>query len=44
MSFLGMYRFTRLPFGVALVGDMFLQKIYEIFKDLPNELGIADDT
>ena len=37
------YRFTRLLFGVVPVGDMFLQKINKIFKDLPNLFGIADD-
>ena len=37
-----MYRFTRLPFWVALAGDVFQQKINEIFKDLLNVFGIAD--
>ena len=32
-----------LPFGAALAGDMFQRKIDEIFKDLPNVFGIADD-
>ena len=36
------YRFTRLLFGVALVGDMFQQKHDEIFKVLPNIFGTAD--
>ena len=38
-----MYRFTRLPFGVVPAGDMFEQKVNEIFRDLPNIFGIADD-
>ena len=32
-----------LPFGAAPAGDMFQRKIDEIFKDLPNVFGIADD-
>ena len=39
----GRYRFTRLPIGVALVGDMFQHKIDHIFKHLPNVFGLADD-
>ena len=39
----GRYRYKRLPFGVAPTGDMFQRKIDEIFKDLPNVCGIADD-
>ena len=39
----GRYRYKRLPFGVAPTGDMFQCKIDEIFKDLPNAFGIADD-
>ena len=30
------YRFTRLPFGVAPAGDMFLRKFNEAFKGLSN--------
>ena len=37
------YRYKRLAFGAAPEGDMFQQKIDEIFKDLPNVLGIAGD-
>ena len=33
----------RLPFGAAPAGNMFQQKIDEIFKKLPNVFGIADD-
>ena len=38
-----MYRYKWLPFGAALTGDMFQWKIDEIFKDLSNEFGTADD-
>ena len=33
----------RLPFGATPKGDMFQHKIDEIFKDLYNIFGIADD-
>ena len=36
-------RFTRLPFGMVSAGNMLQQKINEIFKDLPNVSGIADE-
>ena len=36
------YRFTKVPFGVALAGYMF-PKINKIFKILPNVFGIADN-
>ena len=39
----GRYRFIRLPFGVAPEGDMFQQKLDEIFKDIPKIFGIEDD-
>ena len=39
----GRYRYKRLPFAAVPVGDMFQRKIDEIFKDLPNVFGIADD-
>ena len=39
----GMYRFIKLPFGVALAGDMYQRKINEIFKGLPNIFGKAYD-
>ena len=35
----GRYRYKRLQFGTAPAGDMFQQKIDEIFKDLPNVFG-----
>ena len=37
------YRYKRLPFGVAPIGNMFQHKIDEIFRDLPNVFGFADD-
>ena len=39
----GRYRYKWLPFGAAPAGDMFQRKIDEIFKDMPNAFGIADD-
>ena len=33
----------RFPFGAANAGDMFQQKIDEIFKDLPHVFSIAGD-
>ena len=42
MSF-GRYRCKQLPFGAAPAGDMFQRKIDEIFKNIPNVFGIADD-
>ena len=39
----GRYRFTKLPFRVVLAGEMFQQKIDEIFKDLQDIFGITCD-
>ena len=39
----GRYRYKRLPFGAAPAGDLFHQKIDEIFNNMPNVFGIADD-
>ena len=39
----GRYHYKCLPFGVMLVGNMFQRKIDEIFNDIPNIFGIADD-
>ena len=36
------YRYKHLSFGAAPVGDMFQHKI-DIFNDMPNVFGIADD-
>ena len=36
-------RFKRLPFGVVLSQDIFQRKLDEIYKDIPNVTGIADD-
>ena len=38
----GRYRYTRLPFRVASVGDTF-QKIEKLFSGMPDVLNIADD-
>ena len=40
---LGRYRYKRLPYGAVPTGDMFQRKIDEIFKDLPNVFGFADN-
>ena len=37
------YRYKRLPFGEAPTDNTFQWKIEEIFKNLPNVFGIADD-
>ena len=39
----GRYQYKQLPFGIAPAGDMFQQKIDEIFNDMPNVFGIADN-
>ena len=39
----GRYQYKDLPFGAAPVGDMIQCKIDEIFSDMPNVFGIADD-
>ena len=39
----GRYWYKCLLFGAALAGDMFQCKIDEIFNDMPNVFGIADD-
>ena len=39
----GRYRYKHLPFGAVPVGNMFQCKIDEIFNDIPNVFGIADD-
>ena len=38
----GRYRFTLLQFRVVPAGNVFQQKIDEIFKGLPNVFGIAN--
>ena len=40
----GRYLYKCLPFGAAQGGDMFQHKTDEIFNDMPNVFGIADDT
>ena len=39
----GRYRYKCWPFRAALAGNMFQCKIDEIFYDIPNVFGIADD-
>ena len=39
----GRYRYKWLPYELVPVGDMFQYKIDEIFSDMPNVFGIADD-
>ena len=39
----GRYKYRQLPFGAAPAGDIFQMKIDEIFKDMSNVFGIADD-
>ena len=37
------YRFKCLPFGVNVSQDVFQRKLDEVFKNIPNVGGIADD-
>ena len=39
----GRYCYKHLPFGAAPAGNMFQRKIDEIFNDIPNIFGIAED-
>ena len=39
----GRYRYKQLLFGAVPAGDLFQQKVDEIFNDMPNVFGIADD-
>ena len=39
----GRYWYKCLPFRAVPVGNMFQHKINEIFNDMPNIFGIADD-
>ena len=39
----GRYRFKRLPFGIVLSQDIFQRKLDEVYRDIPNVMGIADD-
>ena len=40
---LGRYRYERLSLGAVSTGDMFQEKIDEIFKVMPNLFGIVDN-
>ena len=39
----GRYQYIKLPFGAAPTGDMFQKKKDELFSDIPNVFGTADD-
>ena len=39
----GRYRYKHLPFGAAPAGNMLQCKIDDIFNDMPNVFGIAND-
>ena len=39
----GRFRPKRLPFGVKIAQDVIQHRLDEIFKDIPNVAGIADD-
>ena len=39
----GRYRFKHLPFGVVVSQDIFQRKLDDIYKNIPNVTGIADD-
>ena len=39
----GRHRYKCLPFGAVPAGDMLQHKIDEIFNDIPNVFGIADN-
>jgi len=37
------YRFKRLPFGIVVSQDIFQRKLDDIYKNISNVSGIADD-
>ena len=39
----GRYRYTVIPFGAAVAGDVFQHKLDECFGHIPNVIVIADD-
>ena len=39
----GQYRFKRLPIGIVVSQDIFQRKLDDIYKNIPNVSGIADD-
>ena len=39
----GRYRFKRLPFGIVVSQDIFQRKLDDVYKNIPNVTGIADD-
>ena len=38
----GKYRYTHLPFGIKMAGDIFIEEMNKILKDLPGMNIIAD--
>ena len=40
---IGRYRFTVMPFGITVAGDVFQQKLNECFSHIKNLIVIADD-
>ena len=42
-TLVGRYRFKRLPFGIVVSQDIFQRKLDDIYKNIPNVTGIADD-
>ena len=39
----GRYHFKRLPIGVIVSQDVFQRKLDDIYRNIPNVTGIADD-
>ena len=39
----GRYRFKRLPFGIVVSQDIFQRRLDDIYRNVPNVTGIADD-
>ena len=40
----GWYRFKRLPFGIVVSQDIFQRRLDDIYRNIPNVTGIADDS
>ena len=39
----GRYRFRRMPFGLRMAQDVFLNRINQLLAGCPGDTGIADD-
>ena len=39
----GRYRFKRPPFGIVVSQDIFQRRLDDIYRNIPNVTGIADD-